>query len=68
MSESQFVGAGTVCAILEVAVRASIRRTQSHIEEAQAELQRMLAILNQARAVRGLPPLDATITPAGSRQ
>ena len=52
-----FAHAATVCATLETGLRASISRTKRAIEEAQAELARMVEILNMGRAERGLPPL-----------
>jgi hypothetical protein len=63
----EFTHAATVCARLEGEVRASISRTQSAIQEAQAAVQGMLDILDQGRAARGLPPLYAKSAELGAR-
>jgi hypothetical protein len=67
MSTIEFAHAATVCASLEGEIRASIRRTQSAIQEAQAALQGMIDVLDQGRAARGLPPLYAQSTELGAR-
>jgi uncharacterized protein YkwD len=68
MSAVGFVHAAKVCTQLEIGLLSAAERTQRALEAASAELQKMIDILNEGRAARGMPPLDVHLTPMGERQ
>lgn len=67
MTGCNYLHAASVCANIETGLRAAVTRAQRAIEEAQAELQKMLDLVNEGRADRGLPPLDVQIKVPGER-
>jgi hypothetical protein len=63
MTPIQAAHAIAACERIETGLRAAADRAQRAIEEAQAELQKMLDAINADRAARGVAPLDVTLPP-----